>query len=183
MRWRKKETIRYEDYKKERTPPPGNSDDSCDAAGGLCRSGPGHTAAACEELFTFPGGSADQILAAAQDDSSGTDTEAQSGGLSQTIQEVYGDYFTESGLQNFYRSGFPLNLYYAAQEKDCEISFEKIRKSDASGDQENTERYEAEIRVNGDTVHQEIDTAFEDGKVDYFYFADDELMTAIENIL
>lgn len=139
--------------------------------------------ALCEELFTFPGGSADQILAAAQDDSSGTDTEAQSGGLSQTIQEVYGDYFTESGLQNFYRSGFPLNLYYAAQEKDCEISFEKIRKSDASGDQENTERYEAEIRVNGDTVHQEIDTAFEDGKVDYFYFADDELMTAIENIL
>lgn len=138
--------------------------------------------ALCEELFTFPGGSADQILAAAQDDSSGTDTEAQSGGLSQTIQEVYGDYFTESGLQNFYRSGFPLNLYYAAQEKDCEISFEKIRKSDASGDQENTERYEAEIRVNGDTVHQEIDTAFEDGKVDYFYFADDELMTAIENI-
>lgn len=138
--------------------------------------------ALCEELFTFPGGSADQILAAAQDDSSGTDAEAQSGSLSQTIQEVYGDYFTESGLQNFYRSGFPLNLYYAAQEKDCEISFEKIRKSDASGDQENTERYEAEIRVNGDTVYQEIDTAFEDGKVDYFYFADDELMTAIENI-
>ena len=140
--------------------------------------------ALCEELFSFPGGSADQILAAAQDDSSGTDTdtEEQSGGLSQTIEEVYGDYFTESGLQNFYRSGFPLNLYYAAQEKDCELSFEKLEKTDGGGDQENTETYSVEIRVNGNTVHQEIDAAFEDGKVDYFYFADDEFFTAIDEI-
>lgn len=64
--------------------------------------------ALCEELFSFPGGSADQVMAAAQDDSSGTDTdtEEQSGGLSQTIEDVYGDYFTESGLQNFYRERF-----------------------------------------------------------------------------
>ena len=59
--------------------------------------------ALCEELFSFPGGSADQILAAAQDDSSEADTDAeeQSGDLSHTIEVVYGDYFTESGLQNF----------------------------------------------------------------------------------
>nr|WP_317449754.1 hypothetical protein [uncultured Sellimonas sp.] len=142
--------------------------------------------ALCEELFSFPGGSADQVLAAAQDDSSGTDTdtdtEEQSGDLSQTIEDVYGDYFTESGLQNFYRSGFPLKLYYAAQEKDCELSFEKIEKIDGGGEQENTETYSVEIRVNGNTVHQEIDAAFEDGKVDYFYFADDELFTAIDEI-
>lgn len=39
-----------------------------------------------------------------------------------------------------------------------------------------------EIRVNGNPVHQEIDAAFEDGKVDYFYFADDEFFTAIDEI-
>lgn len=140
--------------------------------------------ALCEELFSFPGGSADQVMAAAQDDSSGTDTdtEEQSGGLSQTIEDVYGDYFTESGLQNFYRSGFPLNVYYAAQEKECEISFETVRKSDDAGEQENTEKYEVEVRVNGSTVHQEIDAAFEEGKIDYFYFADDELFAAIDEV-
>ena len=33
--------------------------------------------ALCEELFSFPGGSADQVMAAAQDDSSGTDTDTE----------------------------------------------------------------------------------------------------------
>ena len=122
--------------------------------------------ALCEELFSFPGGSADQVMAAAQDDSSGTDTdtEEQSGGLSQTIEDVYGDYFTESGLQNFYRSGFPLNVYYAAQEKECEISFETVRKSDDAGEQENTEKYEVESpckRQHGPSGNR---CGFEEGK-------------------
>ena len=65
--------------------------------------------ALCEELFSFPGGSADQILAAAQDDSSGTDTdtEEQSGGLSQTIEEVYGDLFYGIWTSEFLPERFP----------------------------------------------------------------------------
>ena len=168
--------------KKERMSFPWKSDTVCCINGGMFWTK--QLRALCEELFSFPGGSADQVMAAAQDDSSGTDTdtEEQSGGLSQTIEDVYGDYFTESGLQNFYRSGFPLNVYYAAQEKECEISFETVRKSDDAGEQENTEKYEVEVRVNGSTVHQEIDAAFEEGKIDYFYFADDELFAAIDEV-
>lgn len=142
----------------------------------------------CEELFTFPSENNNKVLEAMENSTGGVvlgmGTEAiekpEEDNWHDVLNEVYGKYFTETELEDFYNERVFLDILLEAEKQGCEMKFEKIEKIKASTEQDNTEKYMIEIVIDGKHVEEEILVAFEDQKISYFSLTDHKIQEIIQ---
>lgn len=142
----------------------------------------------CEELFTFPSENNNKVLEAMENSTGGVvlgmgteDIEkSEEDNRYDVLNEVYGKYFTEAELEDFYNERVFLVILLEAEKQGCEMKFEKIEKIKASTEQDNTEKYMIEIVIDGKHVEEEILVAFEDQKISYFSLTDHKIQEIIQ---
>lgn len=142
----------------------------------------------CEELFTFPSENNNKVLEAMENSTGGVvlgmGTEAiekpEEDNWHDVLNEVYGKYFTETELEDFYNERVFLDILLEAEKQGCEMKFEKIEKIKASTEQDNTEKYMIEIVIDGKHVEEEILVAFEEQKISYFSLTDHKIQEIIQ---